>query len=256
MIHLYALPGTPSASREFGAILDRAKSEARLFRDAGVDALLVENMNDRPYIRRTPGPEITAAMTRLASCVREESALPTGVQILAGANREALAATFVAGCEFIRAEGFVFAHVADEGYMDACASDLLRYRRQIGAERVAVLADIKKKHSSHAITGDVTLAETARAAEFFLADGLIVTGTATGCETNAAEVEEVRAVSTLPVLVGSGVTAQNLSRYWTSCEGVIVGSHFKRDGLWQNPVDEERVGRFMDEVERLRGLSK
>src|SRR6185295_17642379 len=107
--------------------------------------------------------------------------LPLGVQVLAGANKEALAVAHAAGCQFIRAEGFVFAHVADEGLMpEADAGSLLRYRRAIGAEHIAVLADIKKKHSSHAITADVDLAETAKAAEFFGAEGVVVTGTATG----------------------------------------------------------------------------
>ena len=50
------------------------------------------------------------------------------------------------GAHFIRAEGFVFSHVADEGMMDACAGKLLRHRRTIGAERVLVLSDVKKKH--------------------------------------------------------------------------------------------------------------
>lgn len=50
------------------------------------------------------------------------------------------------GAEFIRAESFVFSHVADEGWMDSCAGDLLRYRKMIDAESVMVLTDIKKKH--------------------------------------------------------------------------------------------------------------
>lgn len=48
--------------------------------------------------------------------------------------------------QFIRAEGFVFSHIADEGFTDACAGPLLRYRKRINAENVLVLADVKKKH--------------------------------------------------------------------------------------------------------------
>jgi membrane complex biogenesis BtpA family protein len=251
VIHVPALPGTPRASMEIAAILDHVGAEAGLYRDAGVDAVMVENMHDVPYTKRRVGPEIVAAMTQAAALVRRESGLPTGVQILAGANEEALAAAFVAGCEFIRAEGFVFGHLADEGYIDACAGELLRYRQRIGAGRVAVVADIKKKHSSHAVTADVSLAETARAAEFFLADGLIVTGPATGVETDAAHLAEARSATTLPLFVGSGVTTQNLERYWRQCDGVIVGSHFKQDQHWWKGVDRERVQRFMDAARLL-----
>lgn len=101
IIHVGALPGTSGSCATLGAILDVAVREAHLYRDAGVDALVVENMHDVPYTNRTVGPKITAAMTRLAEAVRRESHLPTGIQILAGANRESLAAAFAAGCEFI-----------------------------------------------------------------------------------------------------------------------------------------------------------
>ena len=83
---------------------------------------------------------------------------------------------------------FVFAHVADEGLARAAAGPLLRYRRQIGADHIAVFADIKKKHASHAMTADVSIAEAARAAEFFGADGVIVTGAATGKPVEPADV--------------------------------------------------------------------
>lgn len=52
----------------------------------------------------------------------------------------------VIGLDFIRAEGFVFSHVADEGLLNACAGDLLRYRKLIGADHVRIFTDIKKKH--------------------------------------------------------------------------------------------------------------
>lgn len=137
------------------------------------------------------------------------------LQILAAANREALAVAAASGLQFIRAEGFVFSHVADEGWMDACAGPLLRYRKSIGMEdKVAVVCDIKKKHSAHAVTGDVDIVETAKAARFFRSDGVIVTGASTGHEASPGELEAVLAgVPDLPVLVGSGVSAANLKSY-------------------------------------------
>jgi len=81
--------------------------------------------------------------------------LPLGVQVLAAANREALAVALAVGATFVRVENFVYAHVADEGLMPvADAGPLLRYRRQIGADHVKILADVKKKHSSHALTAE------------------------------------------------------------------------------------------------------
>ena len=180
MLHLEALPGTPRSSLPVATIVEKAVAEAAVYRQAGFNGLMIENMHDRPYLKGGVGPEVVAAMAAVARQVRRESGLPLGVQVLAGANREALAVAHAAGAEFARVEGFVFAHVADEGLIEGSAGDLLRYRRAIGAERVRIFADVKKKHSAHAITADVDLAETARAAELFLADGLVVTGDATG----------------------------------------------------------------------------
>jgi membrane complex biogenesis BtpA family protein len=234
------------------AILKKARAEAELYTRCGVDALAIENMHDVPYLKRHVGPEIVAAMTALALEVRAASSLPCGIQILAGANQEALSVASVAGLDFIRAEGFVFGHVADEGYFDSCAGELLRYRRAIGAESIAVYCDIKKKHSSHAITADVSIEETAKAAEFFLSDGVIVTGAATGATADLAELQAVKQKVKMPVLVGSGVTLENLADYLPYCDGIVVGSYFKREGYWENEVDPKRVEALMKRARQLR----
>jgi membrane complex biogenesis BtpA family protein len=240
VLHVGALPGTPRAHDRIDALIDLALTEATIYRDAGFTALVIENTHDRPYQKGAVGPEITAAMTAIAREVKREIALPLGIQVLAGANREALAVAHATGADFIRAEGFVFAHVADEGVIEACAADLLRYRRAIGADRVLVFTDIKKKHSAHAITADVSITETAKAAEFFLADGVIVTGISTGEPASPDEVRDVAESVQMPVMVGSGITPANLPRFATA-HGFIVGSSVKQGGVWSNPIDVEAV---------------
>ena len=240
MLHLGALPGTPSASHSVETLIQQTSTEARIYRDAGFTALAIENMHDRPYLKGGVGPEITAAMTAVAREVKRETGLPLGIQVLAAANREALAIAHASGSDFVRVEGFVYAHVADEGVIESCAGDLLRYRRTIAAERVLVFADIKKKHSAHAITADVPIVETARAAEFFLADGVIVTGAATGEPASPDEVRDVAGAVRVPVLVGSGITPANL-RQFAAAHGFIVGSSVKQGGVWCNPMDREAV---------------
>jgi membrane complex biogenesis BtpA family protein len=240
MLHVGALPGTPAARQPIDALIRTTVAEARLYQDAGFTAVALENMHDRPYLKGGVGPEITAAMAVLAQEVRRATGLPLGIQVLAGANREALASAHASGADFIRVEGFVFAHVADEGLIESCAGELLRYRRAIGAERVLVFADVKKKHAAHAMTADVPLAETAKAAELFLADGIVVTGPATGVEASPDEVHTVVSEVALPVLVGSGLTAANLARF-APAHGFIVGSSVKQGGSWSNPPDVEAL---------------
>jgi membrane complex biogenesis BtpA family protein len=240
MLHVGALPGTPAARHSIDELIARTVAEARIYRDAGFTALALENMHDRPYLRGGVGPEVTAAMTAVAREVRRETGLVLGIQVLAAANREALAVALACGAEFVRVEGFVFAHVADEGIIESCAGELLRYRRAIGAERVLVFADIKKKHAAHALTGDVSLAATARAAELFLADGVIVTGAASGEAASPEDVAAAARAVRLPVLVGSGLSVENLGRYGDA-HGFIVGSALKQGGVWSNPLDRAAV---------------
>lgn len=161
----------------------------------------------------------------------------------------------IQGCwsclDFIRVEGFVFSHVADEGIINACAGDLLRYRKLVGAENIQIFADIKKKHSAHALTADISVAETASAAELFLADGVVLTGTATGLPADPGELREVQRAVKIPVLIGSGVTLENVKNY-LDANALIIGSYFKREGYWANGVDPDRVKKFMEHISKLR----
>jgi membrane complex biogenesis BtpA family protein len=251
MIHLAALPGTAAARLSLRGIERIALDEAEIYRECGVDGVMLENMHDTPYLRQKVGPEIVAAMAVIVRAVKDATGLPTGVQILAGANFEAMATAHAAGSDFIRVEGFAFAHVADEGIIESCAGELLRFRKQIGADQVQVWADVKKKHSAHAITADVSLSETAAAVEFMRGDAVIVTGSVTGKPPLPTDVAEAKRGTTLPVLLGSGVTADNMPGFYDAADGFIIGSHFKADGVWANPVDAKRVHQFMKTVRSL-----
>jgi len=252
MIHVQALPGTPNNDKSIGEIIEIAVNEAKIYQNCGIDAIMLENMHDIPYLNREVGPEIIASMTAVAREVKQSVNLPCGIQILAGANQAALAAAQAAGCEFIRAEGFVFSHIADEGLMNADAGELMRFRKKIGAKNIAVFTDIKKKHSSHAITADLSISDFAKAAEFFLSDGIIITGKSTSEKADISELQEANESTCLPILIGSGLTVENITEYWNYADGFIVGSHFKETGDWKNTVSRKRVENFVNKVNGLR----
>jgi membrane complex biogenesis BtpA family protein len=252
VIHVGALPGTPASALTVDELAELAVREAARYRDGGVDGLMVENMHDVPYLRGRAGPEVVAAMAVVARAVKAEARLPVGVQILAGANVESVAVAHAAGLDYVRVEAYAFAHVADEGLIQSSAAELLRFRRRIGAERVRVWADVKKKHSAHAITADVSLGETCATVEFMRGDAVIVSGSATGEPPRAADVKEAKSHCRIPVLLGSGVTPENVAEFYDAADGFIVGSYFKEGGLWSNTVESERVERLVGAV---RGLS-
>ncbi|KAL3205577.1 hypothetical protein MRX96_040754 [Rhipicephalus microplus] len=201
MIHVQALPGAPFNKMKCKEIVDAACEEAEMYKKCGVDGVLVENMFDLPYV--TPnqaGPRIECLH---GTCLHRTAT----------------------GFQFVRAEGFVFGHVADGGIMESCASELLRYRRIIDAEDILVFADIKKKHCSHAIKSDVSILETMKAAEFFPCDGIILTGGATGLLPSTTELQEVKAEATVPMLLGSGIRENNVQDFFCSrCSdcGIII----------------------------------
>lgn len=253
MVHVAALPGTARHHLPMTSIVRQAVEEAKLLVDCGFDSILIENMHDAPYLRRNVGPEIISAMTMLACAIRDSVSVPLGVQILAGANCASLAVAHAANAAFIRAEGFVFASVADEGIFDeADAGPLLRYRKSIGAENVKVFADVKKKHSSHSITADVDISETAKAAEFFGADGVIITGIATGQAIRVNDLGTARVATTLPLIVGSGVTPESVTDLFAYADALIVGSWYKKDGIWFNPPEENRARELVKAVNAAR----
>lgn len=247
MIHVDALPGTPKFKGNIKEIIKKSLTEAEIYLNYQIPILMIENMHDTPYLNRKVGPEITAVMSIILYEIKQKFNVPLGIQILAGANKEAIASAYASGADFIRAEGFVFSHIADEGMFNSDAGEILRYRKMINANNIKVFTDIKKKHSAHAITNDVDIAETAKAAEFFMSDGVIITGGSTGKEPNTEELVSVKKAVNIPVLAGSGITAKNINIYKPLCDAFIIGSYFKKDGYWQNDLDEIRIKEFINQ---------
>lgn len=252
MVHVLALPGTPKNTKTPSQIINHAINEAVKLKNAGFDAILVENMHDIPYIKQKASTEITSMLSIICHEIKAKSQLPVGIQILAGANKEALGVAYASGIDFIRAEGFVFGHLADEGYMESCAGELLRYRKQIGAEQISIFTDIKKKHSSHAITTDISIEETAEAAGFFLSDGIILTGSSTGKQTSLEELKKVQLTSTLPILIGSGLSAKNIELYMPYANAFIVGSSIKKDAQWFNDIEIKKAEQLATKFQKLK----
>jgi len=253
MIHVPALPGTPSNTLSPDQILEVVMNEARIYSECGVNTIILENMHDLPYLKRTCGPEIVSLMSILCFQVKNKYFKDklVGVQILAGCNKQSLAVAYNSGCDFIRAEGFVFASIADEGFMDADAGELLRYRKQIGADKIKIFTDIKKKHSANLITDDVKIGDFAENAEFCMSDGIIVSGSSTGKESSLEDLDCVRKQCKLPILIGSGITVNNLEKYFDHADAFIVGTYFKKDGNWKNELDVERIKSLVELFEKL-----
>lgn len=236
-----ALPG-----ESLDAIYDACMRDAERLIDGGLHGLIVENHGDVPFSKPEDiGHETAAFLSVVTDRVRRAVGVPMGINVLANAPIPALATAVVYGADFIRVNQWANAYVANEGFMEGRAAEAMRYRSLLRAERVKIFADSHVKHGSHAITADRSIPELTRDLAFFDADCVIATGQRTGNSATMEEIDEIAGATHLPLLVGSGVTEDNIVAILARTNGVIVASSLKEGGVWWNPVEAERVRRFV-----------
>lgn len=254
MVHLLPLPGAPRfRGGDLSHVITHAVADARAWHEGGADGLVFENAWDLPFPKPEDiGPETVAAMTAVIMEVKRVVPLPFGINCLANGAIPGLAIARATGASFVRVNQWVNAYVANEGIVEGPAARALRYRSYIKGETIKIFADVHVKHGSHAIVADRSLAEQTRDAVFFDADVLIATGNRTGDETPEAEITGIKQHTRLPVIIGSGISVQNARRLLALADGAIVGTALKRDGVWWNPVDVDRVRQLMEVVNELR----
>ena len=255
MLHLRPLPGAPRYRAEDGmtAVLEQALSEARMLEDAGFDGVIVENGWDIPFVKPGEvGPETVAALTVVTDRVNQAIDLPVGVNCLANAVEASIAVAAATGAAFVRANQWVNAYVANEGFIEGRAGLVTRYRHAVRADHVTVWADVQVKLGSHAITADRSLAEQARDAEWFDADALIVTGGRLADPPLTGDLRTVREATRLPVIAGSGVRPGNLAAILSCADAVIVGSALKEGDVWHGAMSKDAVLELARERDRFR----
>jgi hypothetical protein len=248
MVHLPPLPGSPRWEGSMERAIASALADARALVDNGMDAVIVENYGDVPFTAGRVAASTVSAMTVIAQEIRRAlPATPLGVNVLKSDPRSALAVATAVGARFIRVNVLAGAVVADQGIVQTDAYDLLRDRRLLGVD-VAIFADVQGKHAVP--LAPVELEQQARdLASRSLADGLVVSGRATGDATPIDDLKRVRsAVPDVPILVGSGVTPETAADLLSLADALIVGTSLKRDGDVSKPVDPERVRRLVDAV--------
>lgn len=247
VIHCDPFPGAPKyRGKTIGDIIERALRDADNYVSGGVHGLIIENHGDIPFSKPEDiGPETAALMAVITEKVRTRFNVPLGINVLANAAIPALATALAGGADFIRVNQWANAYIANEGFIEGAAAKALRYRSQLRAEHIKVFADSHVKHGSHAIVADRSIQELTRDVDFFEADAVIATGQRTGDSATLSEIDEIRGATELPLLVGSGVTPDNVGQILSRTQGVIVASALKVDGVWWNEVELARVKHFM-----------
>lgn len=244
MVHLKPLPGTPGYGGSLDEVLDAALADTRALDAGGIDGIMIENYGDVPFRRTSVEPHTIATMATIAAEIRRLTRRPLGINVLRNDPLAALGIAAACGAVMIRVNVHTGAMVTDQGVIEGDANATLDYRTKLGAE-AKILADVHVKHAAPLAPIPIDVA-AADAVERGLADALIVTGSRTGANCDPDELAVVRSAARVPVLIGSGITAETAPVLLRFCDGAIVGSWLKERGEVGRRVDTARVERLME----------
>lgn len=249
VVHLLPLPTSPRWGNSLKAVIARAEQEATALASGGVDGLIVENFFDAPFTKECVDPAVVSAMSLVVQRLMNLVTLPIGVNVLRNDARSALAIATCTRAHFIRVNVLTGVMATDQGLIEGCAHELLRYRRELGSE-VKIFADVLVKHARPLGSPNLTTA-VQETIERGLADAVILSGWATGSPPSLEDLELASAAAgDTPVLIGSGASWENIPRLIQAADGVIVSSSLKRHGQIEQPIDPIRVSQFVEAMHR------
>ncbi len=251
MAHIGALPGTPLYDADGGVekLIEDVARDIEKLQSGGVDAIMFGNENDRPYgFKATPAS--VAAMTAVVQAMKPQMKVPFGVNYLWDPSAS-IAIGVATGAQFVR-EIFTGVFASDMGVWAPDCAAALQLRRNLGRSDIKLLFNINAEFAHSLDARSIEL--RARSAVFSsLADAILVSGPVTGEPADQSQLQKVCAtVHDVPVFANTGVNIDNVRDTLAIASGVVIGTHFKVDGITWNPVDSARVKRFMDRVETLR----
>lgn len=242
-IHLQALPGAPLYDGNLPAVYDQALQEAEILKRQGLHGLIIENFRDKPFFPNRVPAETIATLSAIAREIIQLVDVPVGINVLRNDGESAIAIATAVQAAFVRVNVHMNAIVSEQGIIQGLSHQTLRLRSALQS-KVLIFADVGVKHAAPLASRGI--GSEAKDAEYRgLADALIVSGELTGVAADLQDVMTVRENSTLPILIGSGATPQNVNQFYDHVDGFIVGSYFKKDSKGDNPMEEARVAQFM-----------
>ncbi|MHB1334811.1 MAG: BtpA/SgcQ family protein [Candidatus Humimicrobiaceae bacterium] len=251
MVHFNALPGSPLYNEEEGikGILESAKKDVFSLQEAGIDAIMFGNENDRPYLTTVDSVTI-ATMSYLIGRLKNEINVPHGVDVLFD-SKATLAVAKATDCKFVR-EVFTNVYTGDLGFWNNNCGEALRYRDFIKGNNIITMFNISAEFAYGLDKRQIE--DIARSTVFSsLPDILLVSGNITGEAVELSIIKKVKDV--LPdslVFANTGVNINNVDKILGIADGAIVGTSFKKDGSTWKEVEKERVLEFMKKVKEIR----
>ena len=251
MCHFTALPGDPGFDEKGGmeAVVERARREMLKLQEGGVDAIMFSNEFSLPYLTKVK-TETVAAMARIIGEIKGDLHIPFGVNVLWDPEKS-LDLAKATGAKFVR-EIFTGVYASDFGIWDTNCGEVVRHQHAIGAQDVKLLFNIVPEAAKYIQRDDI--AQIAKSTVFNCRpDALCVSGLTAGAATDSQVLKTVKnEVQQTLVFANTGVRKENVAEQLKIADGAVVGTTFKKDGIFENAVDRERVKEFMDVVKEFR----
>lgn len=251
MCHLQAMPGDPGYdhARGMGWVVEAARKDLKALQRGGVDAVMFSNEFSLPYLTEVK-PETVSAMGRVIGELMPEIEVPFGVNVLWDPYRS-LDLAAATGALFIR-EIMSGVYASDFGLWNTNTGAVARHRARLGIDHVKLLFNIVPEAATYLAARDIR--SVAKTTVFnALPDALCVSGATAGSETDPAVLREVKdEVPETIVFANTGCRADTIENLLSVSDGAVVGTAFKKDGIFENAVDERRVAEFMSVVRATR----
>lgn len=251
MCHLLPLPGDPYYDPVGGMekVIQAARFDLLALQEGGIDAVMFSNEFSLPYLTEVR-TETVASMARVIGELMPEIKVPFGVNVLWD-SKQSLNLAVATGAKFVR-EIFTGVYASDFGLWNTNVGDVVRHKHSIGADDVRLLFNIVPEAAAY--LSDRNVIDIAKSTVFNAhPDALLVSGLTAGSEADKSVLEDVKAaVPKAMVFANTGCNVKNIIGQLEIADGAVVGTTFKKDSVFENPVDVNRVREFMDKVKNFR----
>lgn len=251
MCHLQALPGDPAYDKEKGLswVMDMARKDLIALQNGGVDGIMFSNEFSLPYLTEVE-PVTYTTMARIIGEMKPDIKVPLGVNVLWD-PKASIDLAVATDALFVR-EIFTGVYASDFGLWNTNCGEVIRHKHKIGGENIKLLFNIVPEAAAY--LGHRDVADIAKSTVFNnLPDALCVSGLTAGSETDSSTLKTVKeAVPETPVFANTGVNISNVEEQLSIADGAVTATTFKRDGNFNNEVDQSRVTAFMDVVRSMR----
>ena len=251
MCHIRALPGDPyfTSDCSMEKNIEMAREEFLALQEGGVDAVMFSNEFSLPYLTKVE-PVTTACMARIIGELKKDIKIPFGVNMLWDpyASLDLAAAT---GAKFIR-EIMSGVYASDFGLWDTDPGNIVRHQMRLGLRDCKLLWNIVPEASKY--LADRPIEQIAKSTVFNnKCDVICVSGITAGAAADTEVLAKVKnVIPETAVFANTGCKVNTIERILNIADGAVVGTTFKKDGLFDNHTDYNRVKEFMDLVKSIR----